>query len=141
MARTFGAVGKKTKALAEELALQFPGINPVTVMMEGGLFGQLPTYARNEETGEIYRIASALLDTDQRKDLLKESAQYIAPKLKSIEHSGEIDTGASTQIILPGCAPDLATWNRLVLDNASACAQAPISEALEAQEPEGEPEA
>lgn len=36
---------------------------------------------------------------DQRKDAAKELCQYVYPKRKAIEHSGEVDTGLTVQIV------------------------------------------
>jgi len=39
---------------------------------------------------------------DQRKDAAKELCQYVYPKRKAVEHSGEVDTGLTVQIVKYG---------------------------------------
>ena len=66
--RQEGAPNKRTKELTALLEEKFPGYNPIVAMA---------TIANDEE-----------VDLELRSKMHKEVSQYIAPKRKAIEHSG-----------------------------------------------------
>lgn len=67
--RPKGAVNKDKRPLLEMLAAKFPDYHPVLAMAE----------IANDENNEL----------KLRFDASKEVAQYVTPKLKSVEHTGE----------------------------------------------------
>ena len=83
MGRPKGSRNKRTAELAELLAKQFPGYDPVTAMA---------AMANDKSLDETLRLAAN-----------KEVAKYVRPQLKAIEHSTQ---GGGMNIVWSTGVPD-----------------------------------
>lgn len=78
MPRTIGAKGKPKQTLLRLLQQQWPGYQPVVEIAKAA--HELTAQAMASESPELWRDAGAMHD---------KVAQYVTPKLKAIELTGE----------------------------------------------------
>lgn len=102
--RTKGIPNKKTQDLADLIEAACPGFNPVIAMAKIAHLGTINSFVPDEQ-GQ-YHWVTERIGTEHRAKCLTEVAQYIAPKRKAVEHSGEIATSGGVLLVEAVKSPD-----------------------------------